>query len=132
MGRKRTRKELQTVEVLEKTLREEVSVSTDFDLPLTALALVIEDGWREEDVRRALAALRTADVVAQPVPEELLVVLPNTETDDARVVEERLREALPKATIGVAPYERGEAAEDLFERARAAVRQQAAENSEAT
>lgn len=131
MGKKRTRKELQTVEAFEKALREEVSVSTDFDLPLTVLALIIEDSWREEDVRRALAALRTADFVVQPGPEELLVALPNTETGDARVVEERLREAVPKAIVGVAPYRRGEAVEDLLERAQAAARQ-VAENPEAT
>lgn len=123
------RKELQNVEAFEKALREEVSVSTDFDLPLTALALVIEDGWREEDVRRALAALRTADLVTQSGAEELLVVLPNTETGDARAVEERLCEAVPKAIVGVAPYGRGEAAEDLLERVQAAARQ-VAENPE--
>ncbi len=131
MGKKRTRKELQTVEAFEKALREEVSVSNEFDLPLTVLALDIKDGWREEDVRRALAALRTADLVARPDLEELLVVLPNTKTADARVVEERLHEAVPKAAVGVAPYKWGDAAEDLLERARAAARQ-AAENPEAT
>ena len=131
MGKKRARKELQTVEAFEKALREEVSVSTDFDLPLTVLALVIKDGWREEDVRRALAALRTADLVTQPGPEELLVALPNTEADDARVVEERLREAIPKAIVGFASYGRGEAAEDLIGRAQANARQ-VAENPEAT
>lgn len=131
MGKKRTRKELQTVEAFEKALREEVSVSNEFDLPLTVLALDIKDGWREEDVRRALAALRTADLVARPDLEELLVVLPNTKTADARVVEERLHEAVPKAAVGVAPYKLGDAAEDLLERARAAARQ-AAENPEAT
>lgn len=131
MGKKRTRKELQTVEAFEKALREEVSVSNEFDLPLTVLALDIKDGWREEDVRRALAALRIADLVARPDLEELLVVLPNTKTADARVVEERLHEAVPKAAVGAAPYRRGDAAEDLLERARAAARQ-AAENPEAT
>ncbi len=130
MGKKRTRKELQTVEAFEKALREEVSVSNEFDLPLTVLALDIKDGWREEDVRRALAALRTADLVARPDLEELLVVLPNTKTADARVVEERLHETVPKAAVGVAPYKLGDAAEDLLERARAA--RQVAENSEAT
>ena len=131
MGKKRTRKELQIVEAFERALREEASVSTEFDLPITVLALIIEDGWREEDVRRALAALRSADLVAQPGPEELLVVLPNTETSDARVVEERLREALPKAIAGVAPYRCSEVAEDLLRRAQADARQ-VTENPEAT
>jgi hypothetical protein len=123
VSRKRARKELQTGEAFEKALREEVSVSTEFDLPLTVLALFIEDGRREEDVRRALDALRIADLVTQLAPEELLVALPNTETADARVVEERLRRAVPKATVGVAPYKRGDAAEDLLKRAQAAARQ---------
>ncbi len=130
MGKK-TRKELQTVEAFEKALREEISISSEFDLPLTVLALVIEDGWQDEDTRRALAALRTADLVAQPDPGEFLIALPNTITADARVVEERLREALPKATIRVAPYRQGEVAEDLLKRART-VAWRVTENPEAT
>jgi hypothetical protein len=118
MARK-TRKELQTVEAFEKALREEVSISTEFDLPLTVLALVIEDGWREENTRQALDALRSADLVAQPDPGELLVALPNTKTTDTRVVEERLRQVVPKATIGVAPRRQDEKmAEGLLKRAR--------------
>jgi hypothetical protein len=38
MGRKRMRRLLQTLEAFEKNLREEVSVSAEFDLPLAALA----------------------------------------------------------------------------------------------
>jgi hypothetical protein len=118
MARK-TRKELQTVEAFEKALREEVSISTEFDLPLTVLALVIEDGWREENTRQALDALRSADLVAQPDPGELLIALPNTKTTDTRVVEERLRQVVPKATIGVAPRRQDEKmAEGLLKRAR--------------
>ncbi|MCA1716698.1 MAG: hypothetical protein LC781_07490 [Actinobacteria bacterium] len=132
MGKKRPKKELQTLEAFEKALQEEVSVSAEFDLPLAALALIVEGGWQEEDIRRALDALRAADLVAQPAAEELLVVLPNTRTADARVVEERLREAVPKATVGVAPYRRGDTAEDLLERAQEAVSRRVAENPEAT
>jgi hypothetical protein len=118
MARK-TRKELQTVEAFEKALREEVSISTEFDLPLTVLALVIEDGWREENTRQALDALRSADLVAQPDPGELLIALPNTKTTDTRVVEERLRQVVPKATIGVAPRRQDEkTVEGLLKRAR--------------
>jgi hypothetical protein len=118
MARK-TRKELQTVEAFEKALREEVSISTEFDLPLTVLALVIEDGWREENTRQALDVLRSADLVAQPDPGELLIALPNTKTTDTRVVEERLRQVVPKATIGVAPRRQDEkTAEGLLKRAR--------------
>jgi hypothetical protein len=118
MARK-TRKELQPVEAFEKALREEVSISTEFDLPLTVLALVIEDGWREENTRQALDALRSADLVAQPDPGELLIALPNTKTTDTRVVEERLRQVVPKATIGVAPRRQDEkTVEGLLKRAR--------------
>jgi len=128
---KKKRKELQTVEAFEKALQEEISISTEFDLPLTVLALVIKDGWQDEDTRRALAALGTADLVAQPDPGELLIALPNTITADARVVEEGLRETLPKATVGVAPYRRGDAAQDLLKRART-VAWRVTENPEAT
>jgi hypothetical protein len=38
VGKKRTRKELQNLEAFNKTLREKVSISAEFDLPLTALA----------------------------------------------------------------------------------------------
>lgn len=121
MSAKRTRKELQTFEEFEKALREDVSVAAEFDLPLTVLALVIEDGWRGDCVRRALDALRIADLVAQPSNEELLVALPNTRIVDALVVERRLRDALPEASFGVAAYARDETAGDLLERARTAV-----------
>ena len=127
------RKELQTLEAFEKNLREEVSVSAEFDLPLAALALVVEDHWQEEDIRRAIDALRAADLVALlPASDKLLIALPNTKTADARVVEERLREAVPKTTVGVAPYRRGDTAEDLLERAQQAASQRGAENIEAT
>jgi hypothetical protein len=132
VGKKRIRKELQTPEAFEKTLREEVSVSAEFDLPLAALALVVEDGWQEEDARRALDTLRAVDLVAQPAPEELLIALPNTGLADARVVEERLREAIPRATAGVAPYRRGDTAQDLLEDAQEAVSRRVAEKPEAT
>jgi uncharacterized membrane protein len=132
VGKKRIRKELQTFEVFEKTLREEVSVSAEFDLPLAALALVVEDGWQEEDVRRALDTLRAVDLVAQPAAEELLVALPNTGIADARVVEERLREATPKATAGVAPYWQGDTAEDLLEHAQEAISRRVSEKPDTT
>ena len=111
MGKKRTRKELQT---------------------LAALALLVEGGWQVEDVRRALDTLRAVDLVAQPVAEELLVALLNTGLAAARVVEERLREAIPKATAGVAPYRQGDTAQDLLERTQEAISRRVAENPEAT
>ena len=71
-------------------------------------------------MRRALDALRTADLVAQPGPTEVLVALPNTKTDDACVVEERLRKAVPDATFGITAYRQGDTYEALIERARRA------------
>ncbi len=121
MATKRTRKELQTPEEFEKALRKDVAVSAEFDLPLTVLVLMIEDGWREDSIRRALDALRTADLVTQPSNWELLITLPNTKTADAYVVERRLRGTLPEASFGVTAYRCGEAAEVLLERARTAI-----------
>ena len=120
MGKK-AKKELQTPEAFEKTLREEISISAEFSLPLSVLAMRVENGWSPEAIRRALDTLRTADLVSLPDPAELLVALPNTKMSDARVVEERLRKAVPEATLGVAPYARGDAAENLVERARDAI-----------
>ena len=118
MGKK-AKKELQDPEVFEGALREEISVSSEFLLPISVLALRLKGGWNDEETRRALDALRTADLVCRPAPEEVLVALPNTETEDARVVEERLREAVPEAAVGVAPFARGDTVEGLIGRARA-------------
>lgn len=120
MGKKRTKKELQTTGAFEKALGKEVSVSAEFDLPLTVLALNVKGGWQEGDVRRALDALRTADLIAQSEELEILIALPNTAAADARMVEEKLRGTFPKATFVVAPYKRGYTAGDLLERARSA------------
>lgn len=120
MVKRRAIKELQSFEAFEKALREEISVSAEFDLPLTVLDLNVEGGWREEDVRKTLDALRVADLVAQPEPEELLVALPNTVNTAARAVEERLRKIVPVSSLRTAPYRRGEAIEDLLKRARSA------------
>lgn len=120
MVKRRTIKELQSFETFEKALREEISVSAEFDLPLTVLDLNVEGGWKEEDVRRALETLRVADLVAQPEPEEILVALPNTVDTSARVVEERLRKIVPVSSSRTASYRRGESVEDLLKRARSA------------
>ena len=117
MGKK-VRKELQNPEVFEGALREEISVSSEFMLPISVLALRVEGSWSTEATRRALDALRTADLVCQPEPDEILIALPNTETEDAHVVEERLRAAVPEATVGVASFAQGDAVEGLIKRAR--------------
>ncbi|CAA9458673.1 MAG: hypothetical protein AVDCRST_MAG28-2921 [uncultured Rubrobacteraceae bacterium] len=119
-GQEEDQKELQTVETFEKALREEVSVSNEFDLPLTVLALGKEGGWEEGDIRRALDALRTADLIAH-TDEEIVIVLPNTITDQARIVEERLRARIPEAAFGVVAFRQGDDAEDLLKRARNAI-----------
>ncbi len=51
--------------------------------------------------------MRVAALVTPPGPEELLVALPNTTADEARVtrvVEEGLCEVVPEATSGIATY----------------------------
>ncbi len=123
MSKKRTRKELQTVEAFEKALEEEISVSAEFDLPMTLFHARVEGGWGEDAIRRALDSLRAVDLIALPDPVEILIVLPNTSAEVARVVEERLERAVPEATLGVAAYARGDDAGDLLERARTALRE---------
>ncbi len=81
---KKRRKELRSVEEFEKELREEISVSVEFDLRLAiVLARNIRGGWEYRAVRRVLDVLRVADLVTQPDPEELPVSLPNTTAVDA-------------------------------------------------
>lgn len=122
MGKRRTKKELQTFDEFEESLREEISVSSEFGLPLTVLTLNIEGGWKEEDVRRTLGSIRTADLITQPEASEILVALPNTATSDARVVEEKLRKIVPNAAFGVAVYERGDSVENLVKCSRSSAR----------
>ena len=120
---KKRRKELRSVEEFERELREEISVSVEFDLPLTiVLALNIRGGWDRRTVRQALDVLRVADLATRSAPEELLFALPNTTAADARVVEERLSEAVPEATSGVATCREGDSVDDLLDRARGAAR----------
>ena len=121
MAKRRVKKELDAPEAFEQGLHDEPSVSAEFDLSLSALALHAEVAFEPETVRRALEALRVADLICQPEPAELLVVLPNTEAGDARVVERRLREAAPEAAFGVAVRAGVDSVETLLERARGSV-----------
>lgn len=105
-------------EDFEKQLQEEISVTTDFDLPLSALVALVDGGWGEDSIQRVLGALRVADLTAAAAPEELAIVLPNTTAEDARVVERRLREAVPEAKIGITSHQMGDSAPVLVERAR--------------
>lgn len=118
MGKRRP-KVLQSAEDFERSLEEEISVSEEFDLPLSALVLTLEAGWDEVSTRRVLDSLRTADLVTKPGPaEEIAIVLPNTALIDARVVEERLRNAVPEAAVSLAEREKGDTSAGLLERAR--------------
>jgi hypothetical protein len=117
---KRKKKELQSVEEFEGTLGEEISVSTEFDLPLSVLVAVLD--WTPESTRRALDALRTADLITQTADDELAIALPNTVSENARVVENRLRAAIPEASVGITAHRTGDTIPDLLSRARAAVR----------
>ncbi len=117
MGKK-VRKELQTSEIFEEALREEISVSYEFVLPISVLALRVGGGWSAEATRRALDILRTVDLVCQTEGDEILVALPNTEKNGALVVEERLRAAIPEAAVGGAPFAQSDTVESLVKRSR--------------
>ena len=118
MPNRKIDKEMQTFEVFERNLTEEISVTTDFDLPLSVLVALIDDGWSEDQTRAALGALRVADLITAPTPEEVSIALPNTSTEDAGVVERRLRAAVPDARVGVTQHQAGDAVPDLLDRAR--------------
>lgn len=118
MARK-VKKELHSPEVFEQSLREEFSVAADFELPLSVIALRAgEEGF--EPVRSALQTLRVADLICQPHPAELLVVLPNTGAAGARVVEARLRSAVPEAAFGLVYRIEDDGPQSLLDRAAAA------------
>ncbi len=122
MGSRRKKKELQSPEDFEQVLEEEISVSTEFDLPLSVLVALAENGWTPEATRRALDALRTADLVTQPEPAQIAIALPNTVARDAKALERRLREAVPEAKVGITAHRMGDTITDLLERARAGAR----------
>lgn len=99
-------------------MREEVQISSDFDLPLCALSLRLPDGPDVGLTRRLLSEIRVADLVTAISSDELAIVLPNTTLDDARRVEERLREVSPGAAMGLAAYEPADTPETLLDHAR--------------
>lgn len=114
-------KELRVYEDFEKHLGEEISVTTDFDLPLSVLVALMRDGWDDDATQSALGVLRMADLITSTAPEELAIALPNTSANDARGVEDRLRQAVPEARVGVTPHRTGDTVPDLLRRAREAV-----------
>ncbi len=109
-------KELDSAENFERKLREEISVSEEFDLPLSVM--VLEGGWDASSTRRALDSLRAADLVTKLEPTRIFVALPNTVPDDAHAVEQRLKKAVPEAAVRLTQRRSGDAPGDLLERAR--------------
>lgn len=118
MANRKTDKELQSSGDFEKHLKEEISLTTDFELPLSALVALMDGGWDEDSIQKALGVLRVADLITATAPEELAIALPNTRPEDARVVERRLREAVPDAKVGITPHHSGDTVPTLVERAR--------------
>ena len=112
------RKELLSPEAFEEAVGEEISISSEFDLPMCALVLSLPD--TEPDViRRLLDDLRFADLAALTAPGELALVLPNTSCETARAVAGRLiPTAPPGSTLRAAGYEPGDTASTLLDRAR--------------
>jgi hypothetical protein len=64
--------------------------------------------------------LRTAELVTLPTPSELAVALQNTDLNDARAVERRVRKILPDAAVGLATHEPDDEVSGLLEGARGA------------
>lgn len=120
MGSRRTTP--QSFEDFRDALAEEMNVSAEFSLPLTLLAAVLDVGWEDESTGRAVGALRAADLVSRPTPSEIVVALPNTGPENARLVEWRIREGVPECRMGMAVFEPGDTAEALVDRAIAAAR----------
>ncbi len=106
------------LESFERALEEEMSLSAEFDLPLTLLVVRVATGLDPETTRRLLGVFRTAEFVTRPTSSELAVILPNTGPDGARAVERRVREVLPDADVGLATREPDDEVYNLLERAR--------------
>lgn len=120
MGDRRRPKEPLPLESFELALEEDMSLSEEFDLPLTLLVVRAKGELDGETTRRLLDVLRAAEPATLPTPSELAVVLPNTDPDHARAVQSRAMEVLPDARVGLAVYRRGDAVPDLLGRARSA------------
>ncbi len=102
----------------ERALEEEISVSAEFDLPLTLMVVRVGGVLDAETTLRLLDTLRAADLVSISSASELAVVLPNTAPDGAGALERRVRRVLPDAKIGLAVYEPNDEFSDLLGRAR--------------
>jgi hypothetical protein len=121
MDDRRSPKEPLSLEFFELALEEDMSLSDEFDLPLTLMIVRAKEDLDRETTRRLLDVLRTAEPTTLPTPSELAVVLPNTSPEGARAVESRALKVLPGARVGLAVYQPGDAVPDLLGRARSAV-----------
>jgi hypothetical protein len=117
MGKRRPKEPL-SLKFFERALEEEMSLSAEFDLPLTLLVVRVKGELDPKTTRRLLESLRTAELVTLPTPSELAVALQNTDLDGARAVERRLRKILPDAEVGLATCEPDDEVSSLLERAR--------------
>jgi hypothetical protein len=120
MERRRRKREPMPYESFVRALEEELALSAEFDLPLTLLVVRAEEDVDPETTGRLLGVFRTAEFATLPSPSELAVILPNTDPDDARAVERRVRDVLPSADVGLTTREPDERASDLLRRARGA------------
>lgn len=112
------RKELLSPEAFEEAVEEEISVSSEFDLPMCALVLSLP-ALEPDVIRRLLDDLRFADLAALMAPGELALVLPNTSCETARAAAERLFSiAPPDSALRAAGYETGDTVATLLDRAR--------------
>jgi hypothetical protein len=105
------------LEAFERALEEEMSLSAEFDLPLTVLTVRAKTVLDAGKARRLLGVFRTAEFVTRRTSSELAVILPNTGPEGARAVERRVREVLPDADVGLATREPDDEVSDLLERA---------------
>jgi hypothetical protein len=118
MGKRSGPREPLSLASFERALEEEMSVSSEFDLPLTLMVVRVGGVLDAETTLRLLDTLRAADLVAIPSASELAVVLPNTTPDGAGALERRVRRVLPEAGIGLAVYEPNDDVSGLLGRAR--------------
>jgi hypothetical protein len=120
MGKRRRPKVPLSLKFFERALEEEMSLSAEYDLPLTLLVVRVKGELEPEMTRRLLKALRTAELVTLLTTSELAVALQNTDLNGARTVERRLRKILPDAEISLATCEPDDEVSSLLERARGA------------
>ncbi len=104
----------------ERAVEEEISLSAEFDLPLTLLVVRVKGELEPETTCRLLGALRTTELVTLPTPSELAVALQNTDLNGARAVERRVRKILPDAEVGLATREPDDEVSGLLGRAQGA------------